>query len=123
MSESEYILDTDLESFDIDVIAASAEHPVLVDYWADWCGPCITIAPILEKVIPEYEGRITLVRLEVDEGDNMKLAGQYQVRGFPTLILYQNGEETARFSGAKPTGFIHDFIEKHTQLTVLSSAS
>lgn len=110
------IFDTHLEQFQEQVLAASHHHPVLVDFWADWCAPCIMIAPVLERVIPQYQGKIQLARLEVDEGDNMKLAGQYKVRGFPTIMLFQNGEETARFSGAKPDSLVHDFIQQHTDL-------
>lgn len=111
-----YIFDTDLDAFDQDVIQASHQHPVLVDFWADWCTPCITIGPILKKVIPGYNGQITLAKLEVDEGHNMKLAGHYKVRGFPTIMLFQQGEETARFSGARPAQMIHHFIKEHTNL-------
>ncbi|MBD3670716.1 MAG: thioredoxin fold domain-containing protein [Gammaproteobacteria bacterium] len=106
--------ETSLERFDTDVIQASHENIVLLDLWAEWCPPCITIAPILEQVVEEYEGEVLLVKIEVDDGDNMKIAGQYQVRGFPTILLFQNGEEKARFSGAKPASFIKDFIEDNT---------
>ena len=106
------IFDTELSSFEHDVIQASHDQPVLVDFWADWCGPCIAIAPILEKVIPTYNGRIQLARLEVDEGDNMKLAGHHKVRGFPTIMLFQDGKETARFSGSRPAQAIHHFIHQ-----------
>lgn len=107
------IFDTSLETFDEDVINASHQHPVIVDLWADWCPPCVVIAPILQQVVEEYDSEIALAKLEVDEGDNMKIAGQYQVRGFPTILLIQNGEEKARFSGAKPASFIEDFIDDY----------
>ena len=110
------IFDTDLMNFDQDVIQASCQDPVLVDFWAEWCAPCIAIAPTLEKAIPQYAGQIRLARLEVDEGENMKLAGKHKVRGFPTIMLFQNGPETARFSGARPAPAIHHFIQEHTQL-------
>jgi len=104
------IFDTSLESFDKDVIEASNQHPVLVDLWADWCSPCIGIAPILKQVVENFPQEISLAKLEVDEGKNMKIAGQYQVRGFPTVLLIQNGQEKARFSGAKQASFIENFI-------------
>ncbi|MFO8024892.1 thioredoxin family protein [Thiohalophilus sp.] len=107
------IFDVDLEQFDHKVLAASHERPVLVDLWAEWCPPCISIAPLLKQVIDDYAGRILLAKVEVDEGENMKLAGRYQVRGFPTIILFRNGEEQARFSGARTVGYICDFIEQH----------
>lgn len=109
------IFDTSLESFDKDVIEASHQHPILVDLWADWCPPCVVIAPILKKVIEESDLEISLAKLEVDEGKNMKIAGQYQVRGFPTILFIQNGEEKGRFSGAKPASFIEKFIEDHIE--------
>ncbi len=105
------IFDTSVETFNKDVIEASHQYPILVDLWADWCSPCIVIAPILKQVIENYDNRIALAKLEVDEGKNMKIAGQYQVRGFPTILLIQSGEEKARFSGAQSQSFIEDFID------------
>ena len=110
------IFDTNLETFEDDVIKASEKQPVLVDFWAQWCAPCLTIAPILEAVIPTYQGKIRLARLEVDEGENMKLAGSHRVKGFPTIMLFSHGRETARFSGARPVSGLHQFIQQHTQL-------
>ena len=107
------IFDTSVEEFEKDVIEASQQYPILVDLWADWCPPCVVIAPIIKKVVEEYEGDIALAKLEVDEGKNMKIAGQYQVRGFPTILLVQNGEEKARFSGAQSASFIEDFIDQN----------
>ncbi len=104
-------VDVDVEQFDDRVIAASSEKPVLVDLWAEWCSPCLVIAPLLKKLVVEYEGEIKLAKVEVDEGENMKLAGRYQVRGFPTILLIIDGEEVARFSGAKPLSFLREFIE------------
>lgn len=109
------IFDTMLETFDKDVIEASHQHPILVDLWADWCPPCVVVAPILKKVVENSEIKIALAKVEVDEGKNMKIAGQYQVRGFPTILLIQNGEEKGRFSGAKPQSFIEDFIHQHIE--------
>ena len=104
------IFDIQLEEFDQKVLEASHEYIVLVDFWAEWCPPCLTIAPILQRVITDYEGAVKLAKLEVDEGENMKLAGRYRVRGFPTIILFKAGEEMARFSGAKPRHEIERFI-------------
>ena len=108
------IFDISLEDFEQEVIIASQTTPVLVDFWADWCGPCIVIAPILSSVVEEYEGEVKLAKLEVDEGENMKLAGKYQVRGFPTIILFQDGEEKARFSSAQSASYIREFIDNNT---------
>ncbi|MBI5461784.1 MAG: thioredoxin family protein [Gammaproteobacteria bacterium] len=107
-----------LASFDELVIQASHQRPVLVDLWADWCAPCVVIAPILEKVIAEYAGKVALVKIEVDDGDNMKIAGRYRVRGFPTIMLFEDGEERGRFSSARPVHFVRDFIAQHSRIAV-----
>ena len=108
-----WITAVNLHDFDAGVLAASQKTPVLVDFWADWCSPCLVIAPVLERVVAEYNGAVRLAKLEVDVGDNMKLAGHYRVRGFPTIILFSRGEERGRFSGAHPARYIKDFIEPH----------
>lgn len=107
------IFDTDVAHFDADVIEASRQYLVLVDLWAEWCGPCHALSPILERVIPSYEGRVRLAKIEVDEGANMKIAGRYGARGFPTVLLFKNGEEAARFHSARPEHFVREFIEAH----------
>ena len=107
------IFDVDLKRYDEDVLSASHEIPVLVDLWAEWCSPCLVIAPILKQLVEEFAGEIKLAKVEVDEGENMKLAGRYRVRGFPTILLINKGEEVARFSGAKPLSFIRDFVAEN----------
>ena len=107
------IYDVDLEQFDDRVLAASHDVPVLIDLWAEWCSPCLVIAPLLKQLVEEHEGKLKLAKIEVDEGENMKLAGHYKVRGFPTIILIINGEEVARFSGAKPLSFLRNFIDEN----------
>lgn len=106
------VFNVNYEDFQQRVIEASQQRVVLVDLWADWCPPCLVIGPVLEQLIHEYEGEVSLAKLEVDEGENMKIAGQYQVRGFPTVILFRGGEEKGRFSGAKTAGFIEQFIDE-----------
>jgi len=113
-SKSPFIFDIDGDEFQQQVIEASHKQPVLVDFWADWCSPCLMIAPALEKVIPEYEGQVLLAKIDADE--NMKLAGHYKLRGFPTIIMFINGEEADRFGGAKPVQEIRDFIDKNLPL-------
>lgn len=110
------IFDVGFHDFADKVLAASAKRPILVDLWADWCSPCRVIAPILEQVVAEYQGAIAVAKVEVDEGENMKLAGHYRVRGFPTIILFQHGEERGRFSSARPHRLICEFIERHADL-------
>ena len=89
-----------------DMIAT--DTPVLVDFWAEWCGPCRMIAPILEEMSTEYAGKITIAKLNVDE--NPQTAMQYDVMSIPTMIVYQNGAEKKRIVGARP---------KHALVSVL----
>ncbi|VAW60519.1 Thioredoxin [hydrothermal vent metagenome] len=110
------VFTVDLHSFQTNVIDASHQRPILVDLWAEWCPPCRIIAPLLSKIANEFEGRLGIAKIEVDEDENMKIAGEYQVRGFPTLILFQHGEERGRFSGAKPVVFIRDFIQQYADI-------
>lgn len=109
----EPIFDTDIHHFETDVVEASRSRVVLVDLWADWCGPCHFLSPVLAKVIPEYAGKVVLAKVEVDEDDNMKIAGRYGARGFPTVLLFVGGEMVDRFHGAKPEHFVREFIGKH----------
>ena len=110
------MVSTSLETFDRDVTDASYQRPILVDFWAEWCAPCMVIAPVLERVCRELQDRIGLAKLEVDQGDNMKLAGHYRVRGFPTIMLVNHGEEVARFSGARSKTQIMEFLQTHLDL-------
>jgi putative thioredoxin len=107
------IFEIDVERFDSDVLAASHQQPIAVDFWADWCAPCHALAPHLERAIEELGGRLRLAKVEVDEGENMRLAGRYQLRGFPTVILFQGGEERGRFSGARSAHQILDWVHEH----------
>jgi thioredoxin 1 len=109
------IFDTSYEAFNDEVIVPSHNYPVLVDLWAEWCPPCVVIAPILKDVVEKYDAKISLAKIEVDEDENMKIAGQYKVRGFPTILLIQNGEEKARFSGAQTASFIENFIDENIE--------
>lgn len=111
----ELIFSADLHDFEQQVLEASAEVPVLVDFWADWCAPCHAIAPHITHVVNELGGEVRLAKVEVDEGENMKLAGRYRLRGFPTIILFRNGEELGRFSGSKATHWIRDWLHQHLQ--------
>lgn len=116
-SGEKWIRDVNLEDFDSQVLALSEQRPVLVDFWAEWCAPCLVIAPVLEQVVATYAGALELARVEVDVGENMKLAGRYQVRGFPTLILFIQGVDRGRFSGAQSASWIRDFTEQHSDLS------
>ncbi|WPL17387.1 Thioredoxin [Thiorhodovibrio winogradskyi] len=104
---------TGLEDFNASVLDASHRTPVLVDFWAAWCSPCHALAPHLLRVLSDYDGRLRLAKVEVDEGENMKLAGRYRVRGFPTVMLFCAGEEQGRFSGARASPQIRDWLAEH----------
>lgn len=99
--------------FKANVLEASRQTPVLVDFWADWCGPCTALTPVLEKLAAEYDGRFRLAKVEVDEGENMRLAGHYRLRGFPTVLLFRDGEEVARFASARPVHWVREFLDEH----------
>jgi thioredoxin 1 len=85
---SENIIHTTDATFEADVL--QSEQPVLVDYWAEWCGPCKMIAPALEEIAEEYQGRITVAKLNID--DNPATPPRYGIRGIPTLMLFKNGQ-------------------------------
>jgi putative thioredoxin len=112
-AQQSLIFDVGLEDFDQRVLAASADQAVLVDFWAEWCPPCIVLAPVIERVVREHAGVLRLAKLEVDEGENMKLAGRYQVRGFPTVIIFRDGAELGRFAGAKSYTDLVAFLQRH----------
>jgi putative thioredoxin len=107
------IFNTTHEQFDREVIDASRHTPVLVDFWADWCPPCTMLTPILERVVLAYNGNFRLAKVEVDEGHNMKLAGKYSMRGFPTVLLFVDGEEKGRWHSAKPDHWVKQFLAGH----------
>ncbi len=89
----------ELTDSSFDELISTAEVPVLVDFWAEWCGPCKAIAPILEEIADEHNGQLKIAKVDVDS--NQKLALRHQVMSIPTLILFQGGEATKRLVGAK----------------------
>jgi putative thioredoxin len=109
-SGSSYIFDVDETGFPSQVLDASRKRPILVDFWAEWCAPCITLAPALERVVEEFGGSLLLAKVEVD--DNMRLAGHYRLRGFPTVIMFHRGEEIGRFAGSRAVHWIRDWIHE-----------
>lgn len=87
-------------SFDEEIL--NSDTPVLVDFWAEWCGPCKMVAPILDEIANEKAGSLKIAKLNVD--DNIRTAQRFEVMSIPTLILFKDGEAAARFVGAKPKG-------------------
>jgi thioredoxin 1 len=96
-------------TFDDEVLAS--DTPVLVDFWADWCGPCKMVAPVLEQIAAEYAGKLTIAKLDIDT--NPKTTIKYGVIGAPTLNLYKNGEVVQQIVGAKPKRQLLAAIEPH----------
>ncbi|MEY4712649.1 MAG: hypothetical protein RIS88_2099 [Pseudomonadota bacterium] len=105
------MIDVTIENFETEVIAASMTQPVLVDFWAPWCGPCKVIGPLLEKLETAYEGRFKLVKIDSDQ--EQQLAGAFQIRSIPTCVLLKNGQPVDGFMGALPEGKIREFLDKH----------
>jgi putative thioredoxin len=105
------MIDVTLQNFETEVIAASMTLPVLVDFWAPWCGPCKSLGPILEKLEIAYEGRFKLVKINSD--DEQQLAGAFGIKSIPTCILLQGGQPVDGFMGALPEGKVREFLDKH----------
>ncbi len=106
---SEKILHVSDASFEADVLKASG--PVLVDYWAEWCGPCKMIAPILDEVAESYDGRLTVAKLNIDE--NTDTPPKFGIRGIPTLMLFKDGQVVATKVGALSKSQLTAFIDSH----------
>jgi putative thioredoxin len=104
------MIDANLSSFEQDVLVASRDVPVLVDFWAPWCGPCKTLGPVLEKLEREYGGRWKLVKVNSDE--NPELSAQFQVRSIPYLVAFSDGKAVAQVLGVQPESTLRALLEK-----------
>ncbi|MBV8961754.1 MAG: thioredoxin, partial [Hyphomicrobiales bacterium] len=110
VSATASVKDTTTASFRQDVIAESARQPVLVDFWAPWCGPCKQLAPILEKAVQAAKGKVKLVKMNIDE--HPQIPGQLGIQSIPAVIAFQRGQPVDGFMGAVPESQVKAFIER-----------
>ncbi len=109
MSDDKNLQTFDGDNFDGDVLGS--DQPVLVDFWAAWCGPCRAVGPVVEELAGEYAGRAKIGKLNVD--DHPEIAGRFGVQGIPTLILFRDGKPVDQVVGAVPKKVLSDLIERH----------
>jgi putative thioredoxin len=109
-AETPGIVNVSESDFEREVISASHDHAVVVDFWAPWCGPCRALAPILEKVIAEQQGQVVLAKVNTDESHNLAL--QFQIQGIPLVIAFRNGKPVAEFEGVRPEAFVRQFVQQ-----------
>lgn len=110
-SPSPHVFDATAARFEEEVIRKSLETPVLVDFWATWCGPCKTLGPILEKLAADYHGAFVLAKVDVDK--EQELAAAFQIRSVPTVMLVKGGQLVDGFPGALPEGQLREFLKHH----------
>jgi putative thioredoxin len=111
MTDSPFIQDVTTATFVDAVVTRSHETPVLVDFWATWCGPCRALGPVLEKLAREYAGGFVLAKVDTDR--EQALAMQFQIRSIPTVTLFKDGKSVGGFPGALPEGQIRSFLTQH----------
>ena len=111
MTASAYVFDASLPQFEQEVILKSKDVPILVDFWATWCGPCKTLGPILEKLADEFAGGFLLAKVDVDK--EQQLAGYFQIRSVPTVMLLKGGQIVDGFPGALTEGQLREFLKHH----------
>ena len=111
MTDLPHVFDATTDTFEAEVLRKSLEVPVLVDFWATWCGPCKTLGPILEKLAGEYNGAFLLAKVDVDK--EQQIAAAFQIRSVPTVFLVKDGQLVDGFPGALPEGQLREFLASH----------
>ncbi len=107
---SEHVITTGAETFEVDVIDASHERPILVDFWADWCGPCKSVAPVLDNLAAELDGQLIVAKVDTDV--EQELAQTYGIRSLPTMLLFRHGKPAEQIIGAQPSAEIRRVVEQ-----------
>ena len=102
---------TEVKEADFKSVVLDSELPVLVDFWAPWCGPCRMVAPVVEEIAQQYEGQVKVVKLNTDE--NPQIASQYGIRSIPTLMVFKGGEKKDTVVGAVPKTTLSNTLEKY----------
>jgi len=111
MSDLPHVFEATTETFEAEVLQKSLQTPVLVDFWATWCGPCKSLGPILEKLAGEYNGAFELAKVDVDK--EQQIAAAFQIRSVPTVFLIKDGQIVDGFPGAMPEGQLREFLTQH----------
>ena len=104
------VKDVSTQSFMADVVDASRERPVIVDFWAPWCGPCKTLGPVIERVVAEQKGKVTLAKMDIEQ--HPEIAGQMGIQSIPAVVAFVNGQPADAFMGAQPEAQVRAFVER-----------